>query len=542
MGQEEIPPRYEEATSSGNTDTPVPDTGHIRVDRFNVLVVGETQQGKSTLIQNLGTYADLPDLDIEIGNGNRSCTRSSEKYDLDIPLRSFHLEDFDGSTIQINKDNYTELCGYGEDDAKVVVNSQGESGSAPTLKFSFVDTPGLNDSEGEDMELMAGILGKVAELEYVHAVVYVRNSGKHFGPSFKTFFEYLQKSMPALARGLVVVHSSYTARRVDSHLREGKDWAEIRREGFKAATNLDLAHFFMDNEPDSFSPLAVMLSMNETCALLSHIKEQPAQPVTSFRLLKTPRMQEIDVHITNALADVKRNLKNQLEGAKAGLAIAEQRDMEDGMEIGSMKRKLANVKEDLQNYENGPDIVLGSISIQEEYSFIDNLIFSGELGLEGRAVAFDADCPIGYIKKSTSGGSKWLAESQQGSSWRAFITTGLFNDIKGSATFYVKSAERYRTEIRVLRESRGSLEDRLHQLEARKSSASAIQKNAQKLSGLFEQCNDLNVTASKDTIDMTLYPKLRPIYLTKEVALSRGEIFEFLTVYDKDLADFYERS
>lgn len=36
---------------------------------LNILVIGETQNGKSTMIKQIGVYAGVPDIDIKIGFG-----------------------------------------------------------------------------------------------------------------------------------------------------------------------------------------------------------------------------------------------------------------------------------------------------------------------------------------------------------------------------------------------------------------------------------------------------------------------------------------
>ncbi|KAF3933398.1 hypothetical protein ABW19_dt0207167 [Dactylella cylindrospora] len=539
MTKNPLLPKYEDIAYP-EKNTTLASGSYTEGKRINVLIVGETQQGKSTLVQNINTYAGQSDINIEIGSGNRSCTRTTTKYDLDITLRSFHLEDHDGKMLPVAKSTYTDLCALGDEDAKVV--PENEDGPLETMRFSFLDTPGLDDSEGEDMELMAGILGKVAQLDYINAIIYVRSCGKHFGQSFKVFFDYLQRSMPTIAHGLIVVHSGYTVLQQDVYIREGKDWAEIRREGFKAATNLDLAHFFMDNEPDIFSPLAVMISMNETRALLSHIKEQPEQPVTSFRLLKTPRMQEVDVYIRNTISELRRLLRKELKEIREGIAAVERQDMEDAMSIGRINRKLDSIRDDLRRYESGPDVALGSITIQEDYRFIENLLMKGQWNLEGKTASFVADCPISYTTKSVNGSSRWVRETITGNSWSGFIASGIFRGISGSATFYARSPTKYRDEIRSLKEQKGSFEDKLSLLRTRKLTSSIPHEDAQEFAELLELCDNVDVKVKRDTIDMAIYPMLRRIYLTKEPILSRGEMTDFLKVYDERIAEFFEQS
>ncbi|KAF3176085.1 hypothetical protein TWF225_008783 [Orbilia oligospora] len=534
MNYTELPPRYEGLP---------PDLAgpSIQDGPINVLIVGETQQGKSTLVKHIHTYAGLPDPDIKIGSGNVSCTRFSQYYELDINLRSYHLEDTSGNKIEISKDNYRKLCTYDNEDAKVALTAPESGISYRTIRFNILDTPGLDDSDGKDMDIMAGILAKAGELSHIHAIVYVRNSSTNFGESFKSFFGYLQRSMPSLARGLVIVHSSFTPMRVNSHIRQGKDWSEIRREGFKAATNLELAHFFMDNEPDTNSPLSMVLSLNETCALLSHIKEQPVHPASSFKLLKTPRMQQMDGFVINAVAEVRRVIKNKLEESSKSLTSNELKALEDQSELARLTRKIQLINDDIKGYEYGPDIVLGSVSVTEEFSFLGNLILKQEFNLPGKTMNFNADERIGYVQKSATGGSNWAQETIQGSRWSGFITAGLFRSIRGSATFYVKSEAKYRAQIRSLKEEKNETEEKFKRLDALKTSVSSVQKGIQQLNLLLGQSDELTVAVKRDIMDMKLYPDLRQLYSTTEPRLSRGEIAAFIQVYNPEIAEFYER-
>ncbi|KAK6511372.1 hypothetical protein TWF481_000289 [Arthrobotrys musiformis] len=534
MSDEELPPKYE-APPPG-TYIPAAQDGPI-----NVLIVGETQQGKSSLVRNIHGYADLPDPNIQIGGGNVSCTRISQYYKVDVKLRSYHLQDPSGNKIEITKDNYKKLCTYDNEDAKVVLSSPESGLPLRTIRFNILDTPGLDDSEGNDMDIMAGILAKVSELSHINAIIYVRNATKNFGDSFKSFFGYLQRSMPSLARGLIIVHSSYTAMGVNSNIRQGKDWAEIRREGFKAATNLELAHFFMDNEPDPNSPLSIVLSLNETAALLSHIKEQPVQPATAFKLLKTPRMEKVDGFIINAVAEVRRLIRNNLDESSKSLSTNELKALDDQSELRRLTRKIQLVTEDIRNYESGPDIALGSVTVDENYSIFGNLIMKQELGLQGKTVNFSADEQIGYVKTSVTGGSKWVEENLQGHRWTGVIAAGIFRSIRGSASFYAKSEVKYRAQIRALKEEKSEAEERFKRIDTLKTSVASVQKSVQQLNLLLGQADELTVVVKRDTMDMKLYPELHQIYTTIEPKLTHGEITAFLRVYNTEIADFYEK-
>ncbi|KAJ6257429.1 hypothetical protein Dda_8320 [Drechslerella dactyloides] len=501
-------PSEAEASTSEDAEESAPDIPYDG-SVLNVLVVGETQQGKSTLVRNLLEYAKMPEADVKVGNGNRACTINPQDYEMEVPLRSYHLEDHIGNNLKVDKDSYSDLIDFGEDDAKVVQDLPDDQ--IETVKFRFLDTPGLNDSEGRDMELMAGILGKAAEMEYVNAVIYVRKIDKHFGNSFQDFLSYFQRSMPSLAGGLIIVHSAYTTMKVEKFLREGKSPAELRRDAFKAATGLDLAHFFMDNNPDIYSPLAVMQSLNESHNLLCHIKAQPQHSVADFRLLKTPGMQSIDIHITNALLGLKRIVQSQLDEAKTALSTVQQRALEDEIEVAKMDRQIESIEKELDNLEHGPDICLGSKTVVEEYSLVGHLLMSGQLNLGGDWHEFDADCPI---------------------------AAGLFASINGSATFFAKSSVKHASEIRLLKNNKANLEDRLDYLVKRMSHQSTLDsENVQKLAVGLAACDEVLVTTKKDSFEMERYPALRLIYLTKDSKLSRDDIYDFLKEYDAKVAD-----
>ncbi|KAK6354296.1 hypothetical protein TWF730_008707 [Orbilia blumenaviensis] len=541
MSSEDLPPKYEEPSPDPGTDSAAAGPSTTSQEGpINVLIVGETQQGKSTLIKNIHTYADLPDLDIKIGSGNVSCTNTAQSYEVDVKLRSYHLEDLSGNKIETTTENYKKLCTYDDEDAKVVLDTPESGEPYQTIRFNLLDTPGLDDSDGKDMEIMAGILAKVSELSHIHAIVYVRKATTNFGESFKSFFQYLQRSMPSLARGLVIVHSSYSAMKVNSHIRQGKDWQNIRREGFKAATNLELAHFFMDNEPDVNSPLSLVLSLNETCALLSHIKEQPVQPATAFKLLKTPRMQQIDGFVSNAVAEVKRIARNKLDKASTKLANSEKKALEDESEIAKLNRRLKIITDDIRAYESGPDIVLGSVSVNDEYSFVENFLLNQELNLPGKTMTFHGDDPIGYVQKSVTGGSRWTQESKEGTRWSGFISAGLLRSIRGSATFYIRSEDKHRVKIRALKDEKFDIEEKLKLLNASKPSISSTEKNVQDLRILLDQADEVAVAVKGDILDMKLYPQLRQIYSTSEPKLSRGEICAFIKVYSPEVAEYFD--
>jgi predicted GTPase len=51
----------------------VSDTAQPKEEKpINVLIVGETQNGKSTLVKQIGVYAGVPNIDVQVGSGMSS--------------------------------------------------------------------------------------------------------------------------------------------------------------------------------------------------------------------------------------------------------------------------------------------------------------------------------------------------------------------------------------------------------------------------------------------------------------------------------------
>ncbi|KAK3349752.1 hypothetical protein B0T25DRAFT_519884 [Lasiosphaeria hispida] len=121
-----------------------------------------------------------------IGDGNKACTVEVATYDTDMKLSSFQPVDAIGNPVQ--KSNYSNLVALEQEDFRVV---EVHNPDAPTVRFRFVDTPGLNDTHGEDFSIMSRILGRATNLGHVNTLIYVRSVKNNFGSSFKTFFRYI---------------------------------------------------------------------------------------------------------------------------------------------------------------------------------------------------------------------------------------------------------------------------------------------------------------------------------------------------------------
>jgi hypothetical protein len=458
------------------------------------------------------------------------------QYHLSSALRRYYLNDYNGR--EIKNMPFSDLVDLTEDDAEVVA-AEPENGGKK-VKFSFIDTPGLDDSDGNDMAIMADIVGRVGELDHLNAVIYVRNMSRPFGASFLRFFDYIQRSMPTLAQGLIIVHSGYTVEKVDEFLSQKKDLSKLRREAFVKATNskVDLSHFFMDNNPDETSPFAITESFNAIFRLLTLLSVQKPLPTSGLKLLKTPNMWNVDVHILYSLEQLHNHLKDAWNDEVTRVSKANAQIMKTSREIQRLASKLSAFQEQLDEIDNNSSINLGTKTTSKDYSFFKNFLVKGDLWLDDEMVTFDADCPISNVEKTATGGSKWLKEDLRGTSWRATLTAGAFRSINGSATLYTTSRLKHRREIEMLKDSiiDTSRSKEFHEETLRESGTGDMDMKAEKLGQDVERCAGLIEVIKRETFDVGLWPILKRFYVSHG-QLTRDHIRDFVEVYDREIAE-----
>jgi hypothetical protein len=512
--QSDVPPAYDE------------------VSAINVIITGECQQGKSTLIQQLSQYAGVSDLSIGIGDGNKAYTMEIGTYNLAIKLRTFKLMDDAGQEIE--KKDYSELVALEEDQVKVVEVTGVDS---PTVRFRFIDTPGLNDTQGDDYSIMSRILGRAADLGHINALVYVRSAENHFGSSFKSFFRYIQQSMPNICSGLIVVHSCFTVDRVEEFLEEDQKLEDIRRQAFQAATQLELEHFFMDNSPDPTSPFAVVQSLNEIHRFLQHLSSQKPLPVKNVKLLKTEIMRHKDVIVVNALRRLGQSLDKDWNEKKGTMDLVKANVVAAQRECSKLQHKIDARQEQIQALKTDDEILLGKKSCVAHYSFVGDLLFQGNLNLGSKHLTYDSDYILSSVTKTCSPGSKWLEEEQRGTHWRAVIYGNIFQDINGTATFYTTSRLKHKREIEALESSVADLRDQLgaqKETLSRNSGASGPDASLARMGDRVSRVEEITELVERDSFDVTLWPVLRSFY-TKHSLPTRDDIREFIQFYDEDI-------
>jgi len=149
---------------------------------YNVLVLGETQSGKSTLIEYAKKYAD-PNVTIDtaaLGTGFLSHTQDVKFNSIITDLPEYYVAD-----KKDNKENYGEYVKLGdeydyEDKLNVrrgLTSKKGDAHLEKKVTFNLIDTPGLNATGGDDEAHVQKIFNGLIEAKTIHLLIITISSG-----------------------------------------------------------------------------------------------------------------------------------------------------------------------------------------------------------------------------------------------------------------------------------------------------------------------------------------------------------------------------
>lgn len=155
--------------------------------KHSVLVLGQTQSGKSSLIQHIKKYAN-PDYNIDrsfLGNGVLSETSSTMPFYIDTDLPIYEVI-HKVSGVALDLHTLSEECDNVEDYDQILKKREYTLRTAPqdrqlsqyrTVEFKFLDTPGLNDTDQRDTRFARGIIDEICRTQSYNLIL-VLVSGK----------------------------------------------------------------------------------------------------------------------------------------------------------------------------------------------------------------------------------------------------------------------------------------------------------------------------------------------------------------------------
>ncbi|KAG0318010.1 hypothetical protein BG000_004360, partial [Podila horticola] len=194
-------------------DTPYDNIEDIYLSRnhISVLVFGKTQAGKSTFIQYVRNYTDNQHGIDEsvIGSGVVSKTEEPRRYIFRSTQPTYEVHDnrtgkridiSDLTQQSVNVEDYSDALDNRKTTLKPVCNLGSKARFSRKTKITLLDTPGIEDTGGNDTVHAPKIIEEMAKLEAFNLIVVVVNSIDPISKNQQLAFDYYSKVIKAFQR------------------------------------------------------------------------------------------------------------------------------------------------------------------------------------------------------------------------------------------------------------------------------------------------------------------------------------------------------
>ncbi|KAF9379131.1 hypothetical protein CPB97_009148 [Podila verticillata] len=175
--------------------------------KISILLLGKTQAGMTSFVEYVKKYADQQYAVDEslLGKGYKSKTAHPTRYEVASNLPTYEVLDANGERINIYK--LAELYSDPDDYAEVINNRKvtmrvvpRDSSTPPSrdVEFTFLDTPGVENTDGKDLEQASEILDQMTKARYFNLILIVINTEEHPSQPHQLAFDYYSKVIQAL--------------------------------------------------------------------------------------------------------------------------------------------------------------------------------------------------------------------------------------------------------------------------------------------------------------------------------------------------------
>ncbi|KAF9372499.1 hypothetical protein CPC16_002394 [Podila verticillata] len=448
-------------TSFNNTSLPsvsAPPCERSGANVFNILLLGETQAGKSTFVQAVKQYAN-PSHVIEkdtIGDGNTSKTKVVHQSCIDTrypvhevllgtpsppeaELSSFTVVDAD-AILDENKDNWED---YEEalNCRKKKLHRCGDPKEQEMHHIHLFDTPGLDDTNGEDEIHIASIIKSLKTAGSIHLVLVIVGVSA-FTPGFQSALQCYMDVFPKFQGIIAFVHTKFDY--VDLHpLRKDKltGMDERMKKLHEIMGRSNCKHFVINCDFEATKPIRRCITQNTIREILMEAKSNLPVSISTETVRKTPKMKAIDRIIISKynaiLAATANTLKTKDVEQSAVLDRIIQLDTKLDMILATESEMSAYIK----THDTTDYIFIDELDFNERWRLVDfdrrhTLSLPSQIYTIHRVTMVQEHI---YIKRTRGGeGEKsWAIDFKRKAHKKGVL----------HAKFYTTSAEMFRVEI-----------------------------------------------------------------------------------------------
>ncbi|MCJ1296345.1 hypothetical protein MMC34_007911 [Xylographa carneopallida] len=486
----------------------------------NVLVIGPTQTGKSTFINRIRSLARTPGEHAPEGDRISSKTKTAKSYLLDVPLTTYKLIDpKSGKDVRLpasEKEMLDELWLEPDDEIVVPVDSVD-----PRLHLRIVDSPGLDDSHGNDFANIIEVLTLLNEMHAkskgqarLNSIIFIMSIQTPFASTLGEMLAYYRKCMPNLFASIIVVNTNFTVKWWDQELsKERKKHKysrhlaenvytkilENRQQRFAEIFKFDPIHFLLDSKPTideetgEASAFEELMSRNGLSQILNAVSHREGMPINQMTPYKLDQMILIDDRCRERLIRVQLKWEAQCKILETRVSQARVKQMKAEDRVKGWASQIQREKEALAKIHNDTKYEIKVYPASRHFSA--PLMFGGwlyRIGAEGTYRILEPDYPGFKVDATDSTNTWWTMQEWQngGKEW-----VGSFKAKPGmipqlTATSYTTNKQFHRHRIAELQESIANKEVDMITFEEHVASV-------RELGTSFEDENDENLSELK---------------------------------------------
>lgn len=264
---------------------------------YNVLVLGETQSGKSTLIQYMKKYADPTEAidSSAIGNSIHSHTMDVISTPITTDLPEYHVMKECGSKFNYGEHMTGEdACDY--EDSLECNNLRLEKGHprlGKKVRFNLIDTPGLNTSVGDDETHIQKIFDALIEAKTIHLLL-ITISCRPVTQEFKDAIRAYADVFPAFKGIIAFVHTSFCYKNLHPGRKQASQAVVLRTQSLHEIMGREsFPHFKIDCHVQK-QATGDCITRNTIQKILELATLNHPVDMLHTTINKTPRMRVID--------------------------------------------------------------------------------------------------------------------------------------------------------------------------------------------------------------------------------------------------------
>ncbi|KAJ3144826.1 hypothetical protein HDU86_001342 [Geranomyces michiganensis] len=504
---------------------------------INLLVVGESQNGKSQLITKIHEVAGVtPDSSLHVGKGGQAETLATTTYKVNYPLRPLTIKRKGADDTKLNVDqivkNPQEFLALCSDSNLEIVRED-----PPTyVTLSLIDTPGLNGTDANDEDNMCGLAQELSKIGYINGVLLV-NKGGNYGPIFKRTVEYYLNLISNKSAPLDLVHTKFTTddmynAMVDNQVGDKHPRVTQYKDVFKDTL---AKHWFIDSLPlrgMAFREYVVESTLND---IIVSMTSRGMITTTNLAMTKTIRMKHADAMVISInTASSAGYISGAAKNNKALEEVASKmRSM--ASTIADTESKIASIEAHLKDIDSTEQEQIGTGSVNKGW---------GVWGVKDIIKISTAHVIVAVDKKITDGACEFdnstetaYGDSHNNKDYSIEVKSGMFRGCYASVTAFGRKRLMYAETIKSENERLRDLQESLTKLRAERAAEEGkdedLKVELKLLNEKIEAYNKTTPEIRKDKIPLDFYTivkdQYRPDIWEGESQSRKEEMSESLT-------------